>query len=180
MHTTAGRMRDSHIMSTGACARAAICSMSAALNGTDMSRFRTRPAPGIAVKRAGSTKARLATASGKRSMPPSRERRSAISLSADATHSNMMRQSCTICSMKRRLSRRLSRSALDRLLTADRWKDWLSILYDTSFLAHMRPCDSTLQIIVSPSRKSIGFLEAAVPYRHQSNGPQLEHHPPPE
>ena len=113
MQTMAGRMRDSHRRSTGARARAAIIAISAALKGADMSRLRTRPAPGMACREAGATtKARRATASGKCSMPPSRERRSAISLSSDDTHAKSRRQLCRICNTKRRLSSRLRRSAL--------------------------------------------------------------------
>ena len=94
--------------------------MSAALKGADMSRLRTRPAPGMACSEAGATtKARRATASGKRSMPPSRDKRSAISLSSDDTHPKSKRQLCRICSTKRRLSSKLRRSARDLPLTAD-------------------------------------------------------------
>jgi hypothetical protein len=73
-------------------------------------------------KAGSSTKARRATASGKRSIPPSRERRSAISLSADETQLKQRRKSPVICRTKRRLSKRLRRSARDQPFTADFWK----------------------------------------------------------
>ena len=151
-------------MSTGVRARAESSATSAALNGDDMSRLRTRPAPGSGDRRAGSsTKARRWTASRKRGSPPSRDKWSAISFSSEETQLKQRRKSPTICRTKSRLSKRLRRSARDQPLTADFWNDWLSILYCTSFLAHVGPCVSTLQIIVSPSRKSMGFLAAAVP-----------------